>query len=143
MRLISEHNFSVVPGEPVVIRVMPSTLEAYLLVATLNGQLLQPSGDGFPAEYSFTATHSGGMTDLCVLQASFAPGSTAGAAYQVLVGSYGEGEEFSIPVDEQTKVVELRFHVEASDEVNDRASDVSWNADPPIIVQHNPPEPWD
>jgi hypothetical protein len=119
MKLISEHNFSVVTGEEVAIQVMPVAIQTNLVAAMLDGQSLQPSGDGFPATYSFTATQS---------------------AYDVRVeGGYGGSEQFSIRAAGQTRVVQLEFHVEET-------LDNPREYDPPIFIQTDgiqPPEPWD
>lgn len=144
MKLISEHNFSVTPGEEITIRVTPIALPAYIFAVTLDGQPLGKSGGGddLPAEYSFTVTQPAGMSHVCVLQAGFTPASSGEAAYEVRVeDSYGDGEQFSLRSVGETDVTQdLRFLVEEGDE--------DWRSDPPIIIHGGeegiaPPEPWD
>lgn len=144
MKLISDHNFSVTPGEEITIRVTPVALPNYIFAVTLDGYTLGASGgDGdFPAKYSFTVTQPAGMSHSCVLQAGFISEASGDAAYEVWVeGSYGGGEQFSLRNDGQTDVArDLRFFVEEGEE--------SWRDDPPIIVHEEregiqPLEPWD
>jgi hypothetical protein len=143
MNLISEHNFSVAPGEVITIRVMPGALQTNLVAVTLDGQPLQPSGGHLPAEYSFIASQQDGMNHVCGLQAGFNGGAGGAAAYEVMVeGSFGGGEQFSMREDDSTNTVELRFYVAGVDD----DAPPSMEDDPPIILQEggiHPPEPWD
>jgi hypothetical protein len=143
MNLISEHNFSVAPGEAITIRVTPVALQTNLFAVMLDGQTLQPSGGDFPVVYYFTASQQGEVNHVCALRADFTGGA---AAYDILVeGSFGGGEQFSMRENDSTNTVELRFYVTGVTEVN---NDVPASTDdaPPIIIQGDgiqPPEPWD
>ena len=142
MKLISKHNFSVMPGEQIVIRVTPVNLQMKLLVAVLDGHPLRPSNGAVEAKYSFAATKPVGGTHVCLFEAAFPPGTPPEAAYKFSVrGSSGEGEDFSLLLLELTHVIQLSFHVE------DDSSDAP-EGDRPIIIHGGatgiaPPKPWD
>jgi len=138
MKRISNHKFSVMPGEQVVIRVTPVALQLGFLLATLDGRPLTPSNGSRAAKYAFVVARPVGETHVCVFDAAFPAESPEQAAYKFSVmDSSGEAQEnFSLLKREMLYEVQLWFHVN-DDGVRE------LEGDPPIIVQHHPPEPWD